>query len=115
MTRYVISHTGKKGGPWEADVGTDLGEPTSDPQKRWAKPFRNIANEICARLRTQGHPSAKVFRLVRRAKVPTLTPLERAVVEAALAYEAETDPGKAGELCADLQHATRALRAKQGG
>lgn len=118
--RWVISHSGKKGGPWEADVGTELGEHTRDPQKRWAKPLPRVAHQICARLRTQGHPHAKVFRLVRRSK-PSLTTLERAVVEAAMAWHEPFAEGAHVGLVdispfeTAMDEACAALRAKRGG
>jgi hypothetical protein len=115
MIRYVISHTGKKGGPWEADADTKFGEPTSDPQKRWAKPFPRIAHQICARLRRFGHPHAKVFRLVRRSR-PSLTAEELAVVEAAvlLVECGAAAVGGSGALTS-LAAKVRALRAKRVG
>lgn len=76
------------------------------------------------------HPSAKVFRLVRRSK-PTLTTLERAVVEAAdhlagcLASQDALDHDQRVEkilaesdvehALADLRSCVNALRAKRGG
>jgi hypothetical protein len=65
--RWVISHTGKKGGPWEDAMTGRAGTPT----QRLASAAFDARGElktllVSVRLR---HPHAKVFRLVRRSKV----------------------------------------------
>lgn len=117
---YVISHTGKPGGPWEAIQGPD-GTPTLDPRDRLVVARDYQLERISAR-----RPDAKVFRLVRRERHIAE---EAAVVEAAMAWEAAD-----AALCknrneaqednlATIECSTRykalqtcaALRAKRGG
>lgn len=81
MTRYVISHTGKPGGPWEA-VGDEAGTATASTNYRAFWHTKDAAERWLPRIR-RDHPDAKLMRLVpskRRA-------LRDAVVEAAMAYE----------------------------
>lgn len=77
---YVISHTGKKGGPWEADgehcVGVSTDHETRPPRGVWNGPD---VDGWLAEVR-ESHPNAKVFRLVRRERHHAE---ESAVVEAA--------------------------------
>lgn len=75
---YVISHSGKPGGPWEAIQGPD-GTPTLDPRDRLVVARDYQLERISAR-----RPDAKVFRLVRRERHIAE---EAAVVEAALAWD----------------------------
>ena len=123
---YVISHSGKPGGPWEADVdhcvGFSTDHETRPPRGVWDGP--DVGGWL-ARVR-ESHPNAKVFRLVRRERHRAE---EAAVVEAAMAWEAAD-----AALCknrneaqednlATVECSTRykalqtcaALRAKRGG
>ena len=141
--RFVISLSGERGkGPWFArntPIGAHICEPASQA-KVLREAYRWGAGEALVSswdsLRENGCPSAKVFRLVRRSK-PTLTTLERAVVEAAMAelsareQEAVDDlddswgeeherrrsesTARAYEAREAADAATRALRAKRGG
>ncbi len=63
---YVISHSGKPGGPWEATHGR-FGTPTSNPEHRLStKDKRNLfmIGDI-----QRIHPAARILRLVRRKRV----------------------------------------------
>ena len=118
--RFVISHSGKKGGPWEARVDYPVGTSTADESKpergEWLS--REDADFWVHAMRAL-HPSAKVFRLVRRSKA-SLATLERAVVEAAEQWEEgysslDALGEKYSRRRAALAAAVRALRAKRGG
>jgi hypothetical protein len=113
MTRYVISHTGKKGGPWEDAMTGRAGTPTQRLASAAFDVARGELNSLLVLVRVR-HPHAKVFRLVRRSP-PSLTAEERAVVEAADYYVARK--GSVAEYHAEslLDTAVRALRAKRGG
>jgi hypothetical protein len=60
---YVISHTGKKGGPWEGKE-MPLGRPVMDPTTRIFYTDRKVAEEETADIRDIW-PNAKVIPLVK--------------------------------------------------
>lgn len=103
VTGYVVSLSGKKGGPWLMQHGS--------PGTRYRTDDKFGAKEQQDFARRNSHPSARVLPVVRYELDREEERLRDAVVEAALAYEAEVEPGKAGSLYAGLQQATRALRA----
>ena len=101
--------SGVKGqGPW--DMAGDPGIATKQSDARRI-PDLVAARNIVSWYWEQGHPSAKVFRLVRRS---SLTTLERAVVEAAMTWS-EAAAGSVAPAIAVLLERCRALRAKRGG
>lgn len=108
MSKYVISHTGKKGGPWES-TDVRIGSST-DSLCDAARATKGGWADVLGAIRVL-HPSAKVFRLVRR---PSLTTLERAV-EAACEWEAAPWGELTVKAIDALRRAVRALRAKRGG
>lgn len=61
---YVISHSGKPGGPWESNRG--IGVPAEARADRWATTRRRAYRWLGPV--QQKHPDAKVFRLVRRER-----------------------------------------------
>ena len=80
---YVISHSGKPGGPWEA-MGGRFGTPTLDPSERISvENKQNLQFMLCGIQRL--NPAARILRLVRRERHRAE---EAAVVEAAMAWEA---------------------------
>lgn len=84
ITRWVISHTGKKGGPWESCSGP-FGTPTTDRRLRvvWQAPDAPFGEGFQAVLKMARvhYPNAKFLRLVR-AKSPSVTEIaEAAMVE----------------------------------
>jgi hypothetical protein len=106
---YVISHSGKPGGPWEADYG-DNGQPTEDPKHRLECISRHTdAQHTLDRVR-EVHPAARILRLVRRERHRAE---EAAVVEAAMVFVAA--PVFDMAVMFDLTTACAALRAKRGG
>lgn len=123
---YVISHTGKPGGPWESLMG-NAGASTEVTKSRavWEPIDLKLARDILRIIRPI-HPAARILRLVRRERHLAE---EAAVVEAAMAWEAAD-----AALCknrneaqednlATIECSTRykalqtcaALRAKRGG
>ena len=121
MDKWVISLSGERGkGPWDK-AQSSPGSTVPATEQREAYPWRilDLAREECRQYRTHGHPSAKVFRLVRRSKA-SLATLERAVVEAAEQWEEgysslDALGEKYSRRRAALAAAVRALRAKRGG
>ena len=113
---YVISHSGKPSGPWEAQG--PYGTSTTDKRQRetWGPDEREPLGQVLGLVREVQGDACRIFRLVRRSKVPTLPTLERAVVEAAilLVESNAAVAGGSGALTA-LQAAVAALRAKRGG
>ncbi len=93
--RYVISLSGKPGGPWEARAELCLREATH-PRDRWVlgpNMLPEVRNSYLAKVR-QRHPDAKLMRLV-----PTkLRSLRDAVVEAAVAADIANE--HAADVCA---------------
>lgn len=85
---YVVSHTGKRGGPWEAQGG-GYGRPTD----RIGLAYRlcgGQAAEYCAKMvREEGYPHARALPLVRYEVDAEEERLRDAVVDAAVvAHEA---------------------------
>ena len=124
---YVISHSGKPGGPWEAFVGgVGVATIVKKGRSRFKPTTRIQAAYLLASVR-QVHPAARILRLVRRERHIAE---ETAVVEAALRYDtlrlqfehhflARTDGGPTAGDLSDADNCTRnacaALRAKRGG
>jgi hypothetical protein len=109
--RYVISHTGKKGGPWEAQDGV-LGTPTTRLSKA---ALVDRESRMLANIRLH-HPHAKVFRLVRKAKAtyPALRTAEDVIgfqrgLAAQIAFGAVMGHGPRNELEAVLSATARAI------
>lgn len=115
---YVISHSGKPGGPWEAEWG-HYGTPASTAEDRavWGVGAIGGARLVLAAIR-RIHPAARIIRLVRRERHRAE---EAAVVEAAMAWEAAGREisgatwGLAMAANETLEQACAALRAKRGG
>ena len=113
---YVISHSGKPGGPWEDRFST-AGTPTTDPKRRFVCAARQALADTLA-LARRIHPTARILRLVRRERHRAE---EAAVVEAAMAWEAAGREisgatwGLAMAANETLERACAALRAKRGG
>lgn len=84
---YVISHSGKPGGPWECEVGRN-GAGTTDPRRRLNYVHRAVAQNYLSDV-TRIHPTARILRLVRRERHRAE---EAAVVEAAMAWECARKP-----------------------
>ena len=63
---YVISHTGKPGGPWEA-MGGRFGTATSDPSERISVQHKQDLQFMLGNIQ-RIHPDARILRLVRRTK-----------------------------------------------
>ena len=115
---YVISHTGKPGGPWEAFVGgVGVATIVKKGRSRFKPTTRIQAAYLLASVR-QVHPAARILRLVRRERHRAE---EAAVVEAAMAWEAAGREisgatwGLAMAANETLERACAALRAKRGG
>lgn len=80
---YVVSHTGKRGGPWEG-VGGGYGRPTDQLAQAYRLHGRESA-EYCAQMaREEGHPHARALPLVRYEVDAEEERLRDAVVEAAV-------------------------------
>ena len=77
---YVISHSGKPGGPWEATHGR-FGTPTTNPAHRLSTKYKRNLFMLGDIQRI--HPAARILRLVRRERHRAE---EAAVVEAAKAW-----------------------------
>jgi hypothetical protein len=126
MGRWVISLSGERGkGPWVGKGGGGL-NPTANLREADVTHIASLAGSWRDSAVYQGHRGAKVFRLVRRERH---TAEERAVVEAAMAwevadvaYEDNLDDDRESPL-RNTELATRyralqacaALRAKRGG
>ena len=119
---YVISHSGKPGGPWEANDFGAWGISTSVAKKRivWLAQDHAIAVDALPKV-WPFHPAARILRLVRRERHRAE---EAAVVEAALAWDRwRSSPRPAPKstfrelaLAGNRLAATcAALRAKRGG
>jgi hypothetical protein len=109
---YVVSLSGKRGGPWES-VGPN---PTQNVVGRllFAPEHKRQAVENAKWWRDHphhGHPHARALPLVRYEVDAEEERLRDAVVDAAVAYDVEAFPGRAGGKYADLIVAVRALRA----
>lgn len=123
---YVISHSGKPGGPWESLMG-NAGASTEVTKSRavWEPMDLKLARDILRIIRPI-HPAARILRLVRRHRHRAE---EAAVVEAAMAWEAadaaaeRNRDGAQDEALALSEFRARyralqtcaALRAKRGG
>lgn len=118
---YVISHSGKPGGPWEALMG-NAGASTEVTKSRavWEPIDLKLARDILRIIRPI-HPAARILRLVRRERHRAE---EAAVVEAAMAWDRwRSSPRPAPKstvrelaLAGNRLAATcAALRAKRGG
>lgn len=73
MSKWVISLSGVKGqGPWEHRTST--GNKTAREAKTLGEAYiwyaTDLASGCLSLYRANGHPHAKVFRLVRRGKLP---------------------------------------------
>mgnify|MGYP003478774748 CR=1 FL=1 len=115
VVRWVISHTGKKGGPWEAEYG-EYGDPTLSKAvwATWSYDSHGHATATLTAVR-EVWPNAKVLPVVRRTKRPFLTE-ERDLVDAVMAwYKAEFIPwsGTAKSIPWRLQEACAKLLAKR--
>ena len=86
---YVISHSGKPGGPWEALMG-NAGASTEVTKSRavWEPIDLKLARDILRIIRPI-HPAARILRLVRRERHRAE---DAAVVEAAMAWECARKP-----------------------
>lgn len=121
---YVISHSGKPGGPWE-DKELPMGTPAKEPAGRMVYVERDWAEDDIGDVRAI-HPAARILRLVRRERH---TAEERAVVEAAMAFDAAHSAylenmdahlddsllAASEQALAAYKGACAALRAKRGG
>ena len=108
---YVISHSGKPGGPWECEVGRN-GAGTTDPRRRLNYVHRAVAQNYLSDV-TRIHPAARILRLVRRERHRAE---EAAVVEAAMAVPSDArDEPQYWLALSSLDNALAALRAKRGG
>jgi hypothetical protein len=113
---YVVSHTGKRGGPWEANRAVVWGVGTHDITfaKRWSKNGRSDAEESAAFVRRCSNPKphARALPLVRYEVDAEEERLRDAVVEAADRWESEATPLYLVPSAAkELESAVRALRA----
>ena len=108
---YVVSHTGKRGGPWEG-VGGGYGRPTDQLAQAYRLHGRESA-EYCAQMaREEGHPHARALPLVRYEVDAVEERLRDAVVEAAERWESAATPLYLVPSAAkELESAVRALRA----
>lgn len=108
---YVVSHTGKRGGPWEASRVVAVGVGTYDITfaKRWPNNDRAGAEVSAAYLRrcSNTKPHARALPLVRYEVDAEKERLRDAVVEAADAWEVRRDTSS----LVHLAFAVRALRA----
>jgi hypothetical protein len=87
---YVVSHSGKRGGPWEASgnypAGTSTDHKSKPPRGVWSEPSCKGWLKI---IRAEYHPNAKAIPLVRYELDREEERLRDAVVEAAMTeYEA---------------------------
>ena len=82
--RFVISHTGKKGGPWELDGGT-WGDGTGHAGARWVSVRKTLERWLPA-IRER-HPNAKILELAPRS---------RKVVRRAIAFVMAVELSKSG-------------------
>lgn len=106
---YVVSLSGKRGGPWEARDGVP-GSATPhlrDALRGSLEFMAYMASQCCQTVA----PHARALPLVRYDVDAEEERLRDAVVEAAVAYDVEAFPGRAGGKYADLIVAVRALRA----
>lgn len=84
---YVISHSGKPGGPWESNRGTGL-PAVNKREDRYVGSSLDNARHWLPSVRAI-HPAARILRLVRRERHRAE---EAAVVEAAMAWECARKP-----------------------
>lgn len=64
---HVVSHTGKRGGPWEAQKG-DPGTPTYDFSKAERAYLPDFFTEESLDLLRNRYPDADVIPIVRKSK-----------------------------------------------
>ena len=109
---YVISHTGKPGGPWECDDFGAWGISTAVAKDRivWCANDHGRAAEALSKIQ-RIHPAARILRLVRRERHRAE---EDEVIRLAMAYFLTTDMANGIEFH-DVLQACAALRAKRGG
>lgn len=113
---YVISHSGKPGGPWEGHNAFPVGYATTKTEQRGVWDREDAVYWVADVQRI--HPAARILRLVRRERHRAE---ESAVVEAAMAWEAAGREisgatwGLAMAANETLEQACAALRAKRGG
>jgi hypothetical protein len=107
---YVVSHTGKRGGPWESAVSCV----TAQDATRVVYTTSEEADHSAAFWRRQGHPHARALPLVRYEIDAEEELLRDAVVESAKRWARSyvIDGGDAYIVArAELESAVRALRA----
>lgn len=107
---YVVSHTGKRGGPWEATFGEDLGTTTKHLELAF-RSHKEHAEDVARALKGQ-HPNARALPLVRYELDAEEERLRDALVEAALAMDASRGDSTAyNDSLWREGEAIRALRA----
>lgn len=109
---FVVSHTGKRGGPWVGVGGMWVTRHLSEAE-RW--PTKVKADEIAEHWTTKSdpvHPNARALPLVRYELDAEEERLRDAVVEAAARWESPATPlYHVPSAAKGLESAVRALRA----